>query len=83
MQAFVEVEKCERALCEYDAIEMVFWITDASKSKKATIATNSLVETQPQKTLHCCRSRESSHTKNDPNCLNNLKKKGQSTEKPK
>ncbi|KAH8974108.1 hypothetical protein BDL97_01G084300 [Sphagnum fallax] len=52
-QAFAEVEKCDRALCQHDATDMVSWMTDISKPKKAATATSSLAETQPEKTLHC------------------------------
>ena len=82
-QLFVEVESCDRGLCQHDATNMVSWMIDASKSKKATNATSSLVETQSEKTLHCWGCGEFSHTKNDPNCPKNLKKKDQFTKKPK
>lgn len=80
-QAFAEVEKCDRALCQHDATDMVSWMTDISKPKKAATATSSLAKTQPEKTLHCWGCGESGHTKNDPNCPK--KKKAQNTEKPK
>jgi hypothetical protein len=80
-QAFAKVEKCDKALCQHDATDMVSWMTDISKPKKAATATSSLVETQPEKTLHCWGCGESGHTKNDPNCPK--KKKAQNTEKPK
>ena len=53
-----------------------------AKTKKASTATCSLAETQPEKTLHCWGCGESGHAKNDPNCLKNMKKKGESIEKP-
>ena len=62
---------------------MVSWMTYAPKPKKVTTVTICLVETEPEKTLHCCGCRESGHTKNDPNFPKNLKKKGHSTKKPK
>ena len=52
-QALVEVERCERALCQHYANDMVSWMTIASKSKKATTTTSSLAETELEKTLHC------------------------------
>ena len=67
-QAFTEVEMCDRALCQHDATDMVSWMTDASKSKKAATATSSLAETQPEKPVHCWGCGEAGHTKNDPNC---------------
>ena len=44
-QAFAEVEMCDWALCQHDATDMVSWMTDASKSRKAATATSSLAET--------------------------------------
>ena len=82
-QAFAEVERCDKALCQHDATDMVSWMTDASKSKKASTATSSLTETQPEKTLHCWGCGGSGHTKNDANYPKNLMKKDQSTKKPK
>jgi len=43
-QVFDEVKRCDRALYQYDATDMVFWMTDSIKPKKATIAINSLAE---------------------------------------
>ena len=45
-QAFAKVEKWDRALYQYDATDMISWMTNASKSKKATTTTSSLAETQ-------------------------------------
>jgi len=43
--AFVEVERCAIALCQYDATNMISWIIDSTKPKKTSLATSSLVET--------------------------------------
>ena len=61
-QAFAKVERCDRAFCHHDATDIVSWMADASKSKKATIATSSLVQTEPEKTLHYWGCGESGHT---------------------
>ena len=82
-QTFSQVERCDRAFFQHDASYMVSWMTNASMSKKATTATSSLAEIQREKTLHSWRCQEFGHTKNDLNFLKNLKKKGQSTKKPK
>ena len=80
-QAFAEVEMCDRALCQHDASDMVSWMTDASKSRKAATATSSLAETQLEKTLHCWGCGESGHVKNNLSCPN--KKEGKQLENSK
>nr|PNR34065.1 hypothetical protein PHYPA_023881 [Physcomitrium patens] len=52
-QTFVEVEKYNKALCQYDAIDIVTWMMDVSKSKKMTTIKSSLTETQLEKTMNC------------------------------
>ena len=67
-QAFAEVEMCDKALCQHDATDMVAWMSDASKSRKAVVATSSLAETQLKKTIHCWGCVEGQHIKNDLTC---------------
>jgi hypothetical protein len=70
-QAFAVVERCDRALCQHDATDMVSWMTDGTKSRRVATTTSSLAETQPdkgQRILHCWGCGESGHSKNDPNC---------------
>lgn len=71
-QVFSIVKKCNWALCQHDAIDMASWMTDASRPKKANIATSSLADMQLEKTLHCWRC---GLTKNDPNCPKKKKAK--------
>ena len=44
-QAFREVHRCDRTLCQHDATDMVSLMIEASKSKKATTTTSSSAET--------------------------------------
>jgi hypothetical protein len=70
-QAFAVIERCDRALCQHDATDMVSWMTKNTKSKRIITATSSLAGTQhvkEQKILHCWGCEEAGHSKNDSNC---------------
>lgn len=67
-QAFIEVERCDRALYQHDITNMVAWMIDATKFGKTSIATTNLANTQLKKLLYCWKCREAGHTKKDPNC---------------
>ncbi len=40
-QAFAVVERCDRALCQHDAADMVSWMTESTKSRRIVTATSS------------------------------------------
>lgn len=67
-QAFAMVEKCDRALWQHNAIDMVSSMRDTTKPKKALIATSSLADIQPKKSLHYLTCGEFGHIKGDSNC---------------
>jgi len=48
-QAFAEVERYGRALYQHDATNMVSWMIDSTKPRKVALATNSLAETESEK----------------------------------
>ena len=55
-QVFAVVERCDRALCQHDAADMVSWMTESTKSRRIITATSSLADNQPikeQRNLYC------------------------------
>lgn len=49
---FAEVEKCNKILYQYDAINMVVWIMDELRSKKIAIVTSNLAKIQLERTMY-------------------------------
>ena len=64
-EAFVIVKQYDRALCQHDAIDLVFLLVDSSKFRKAPVATVGLAEAEMDKTLYCWSCGQAGHTKND------------------
>ena len=55
-QAFAVVERCDRALCQHDAADMVSWMTESTKLRRIITATSSLVDNQSikeKRNLYC------------------------------
>lgn len=49
-QAFVVVERCNQAFYQYDAIYVISWMTDSTKSRRVVIATNNFIEIELEMT---------------------------------
>ena len=49
-KAFAIVEQCDHALCQHDAINLMYLLVDSSKSQKALVATAGLAEAEVDKT---------------------------------
>ena len=65
-QAFEVVEKCDKALCQHDATDMIFGMTEFPKSKKPVAVSGGLADTDPD--IHCWRCGGTGHTKKDTSC---------------
>jgi hypothetical protein len=64
-KVFAIVQQCDRALCQHDAIDLVFLLVDSSKFRKAAVAVAGLAETEVDKTLYYWSWRRACHAKND------------------
>lgn len=53
VEAFAIGEQCDRALCQYDVIDLLSLLVDSSKSRKTPVATAWLVEAKGDNTLYC------------------------------
>lgn len=52
VQLFSIVEKCNTAICQHDPTDMVFWMTETSKSKKRPSLSSSLADIKLDHHLH-------------------------------
>ena len=64
-EAFAIVEQCDRALCQYNATDLVSLLVDSSRSRKASVAATGLAEIEVHKTLYCWSCGRVGHAKKD------------------
>lgn len=63
-QGFVEIGKCNKALCYYNTTDMVALITHIFRPKKTTIEMSNFMKTQHKKTMNYWRYDKLGHSKN-------------------